>query len=60
MPWAQHANGMRIASPVACVCGALLGHETPGRTKEEVLAFMEQAAAAIEAQINPRAPEAAS
>ncbi|MBR0884070.1 MULTISPECIES: hypothetical protein [Bradyrhizobium] len=51
---------MRIASPVACVCGALLGHETPGRTKEEVLAFMEQAAAAIEAQINPRAPEAAS
>ncbi len=33
MPWAQCANGMRIASPVACVCGALLGHETLARLK---------------------------
>ena len=28
-------------------------NETEGRTKEEVLAFMEQAAAAIEAELNP-------
>jgi hypothetical protein len=33
-------------------------NETEGRTKEEVLAFMEQAAAAIEAQLNPPAPPA--
>lgn len=31
-------------------------NETEGRTKDEVLAFMESAAAAIEAQLNPVAP----
>jgi hypothetical protein len=30
-------------------------NETPGRTKEEVLAFMESAAVAIEAKLNPPA-----
>jgi hypothetical protein len=31
---------------------------TEGRTKEEVLAFLEQAAAAVEAKLNPPAPPA--
>lgn len=35
-------------------------NETEGRTKEEVLAFMERAAGEIEAQINPPVAETAS
>lgn len=35
-------------------------NETEGRSKEEVLAFMEQAAASIEATLNPQATEAAA